>query len=330
MHTTDILSDEVNILFKNKSNAIAGNNKNTIDRLKRELVMNKYLYIMAIPVLLYYIIFHYYPLYGALIAFKRYDLAAGVWGSPWVGLDNFMKFFNSIYFARLIKNTLIINLYMLIFEFPAPIILALLLNEVRSKKYKSVVQTVSYLPHFVSMVVICGMIVDFCSREGMITQFLGLFGMEQTNLLVEPKYFRTIYVTSAVWQQIGWSSIIYLGCLSGIDDQLYEAATVDGAGRFRKAISITLPGIMPMIITMFIMRIGNALTIGFEKIMLLYNQNTMEVADVMSTYVYRNGLLEGTDFSYTTAVGLFNSIVNFMLLVIANAMSKKFTQQSLW
>lgn len=318
------------ILLTNNSSVIKSNKKGVSYRIKRDIVMNKYLYIMAIPVLLYYLIFHYFPLYGALIAFKRYDIAAGVWASPWIGFDNFKKFFDSIYFARLMRNTLTINLYMLIFEFPMPIILALLLNEVRCKRFKSLVQTVSYLPHFVSMVVICGMIVDFCAREGMVTKFLTLFGLEAKNLLIIPEYFRTIYVTSAIWQQVGWSSIIYLGCISGIDDQLYEAATIDGAGRFRKAISVTVPGILPMIIVMFIMRIGNALTIGFEKIMLLYNQNTMEVADVMSTYVYRNGLLVGVDFSYTTAVGLFNSAVNFLLLITANALSKKITEQSLW
>ncbi len=301
-----------------------------LQRMKRELVMNKYLYIMAIPIVAYFVIFHYMPLYGAIIAFKDYDVGKGIWGSAWVGFKHFKTFFTGMYFGRLLKNTLIINFYMLIFEFPAPILLALMLNELRSRKFKSVVQTVSYLPHFISMVVICGMIVDFCSREGVVTNILVMLGMERTNILVDPKYFRAIYVISGIWQQVGWGSILYLSALSGIDAELYEAASIDGAGRFQKLLHITLPSLVPIIMVLFIMRIGQVMNVGFEKIILIYNQNTMEVADVISTYVYRKGLLEGTEYSYTTAVGLFNSVLNFILLVSANFASKKLTKNSLW
>lgn len=304
--------------------------RNTLGRARRELIMNKYLYIMAIPIVAYFFIFHYMPLYGAIIAFKDYDIGKGIWGSEWVGFKHFITFFKSMYFGRLIKNTLILNLYMLIFEFPAPIILALLLNELRSPKYKRVVQTVSYLPHFISMVVICGMIVDFCGREGIVTNLFVALGMEPQNLLVNPDYFRSIYVVSGIWQSVGWGSILYLSALAGIDAELYEAASIDGAGRFKKMLHITLPNLVPIIMVLFIMRVGQAFTVGFEKIILLYNQNTMEVADVISSYVYRRGILEGTEYSYTTAVGLFNSVLNFILLISANYASKKLTKNSLW
>lgn len=298
-------------------------------RIQVELVKNRYLYLMALPVIIYYLIFYYGPMYGAIIAFKKFDIAKGIWGSPWVGFEYFSQFLNSMYFWRLIKNTLLLNYYLLIFEFPAPIILALLLNELRNKRFKSLVQTITYLPHFISTIVICGMIMDFCSRDGIITNILMLFGLPKTNLMLVPEYFRSIYVSSSMWQQVGWGSIIYLSALSGIDEQLYEAATIDGAGRFRKIWNITLPGLRSIIVILLIMRIGQALNVGFEKIILLYNANTYEVADVISTFVYRKGL-EGFEFSYTTAVGLFNSVVNFILLVAANNICKKLTDSGLW
>jgi putative aldouronate transport system permease protein len=285
---------------------------------------------MAAPVIAYYILFHYAPLYGAVIAFKNFEISKGIWGSQWVGLRHFQDFFNSIFFVRLMRNTLLINLYNLIFGFPAPVILALLLNEVRCKRYKSVVQTVSYLPHFISIIVICGMIVDFFSKDGIITTILSVFGAEAGNMLVHPEYFRRIYVSTDIWQGVGWGSIIYLSALSGIDSELYEAASIDGAGRFQKFLRVTLPGLIPIITILFILRVGQALNLGFEKIILLYNQNTWEVADVISSYVYRKGLLENGSYSYTTAVGLFNSVVNFVLLITANHIAKKLTSNSLW
>ena len=316
-------------MFKGALKVKKAGKGSVLQRMSKELAMNKYLYIMAAPVILYYLIFHYVPLYGAMIAFKDYDIVKGVLGSSWVGFKNFYDFFNSIYFTRLFSNTIIINLYMLIFGFPAPIILALCLNEVKNKVYKSTVQTISYLPHFISMIVVCGMIVDFCSRDGIVTQLLTVFGVPDTNLLAEPSNFRSIYVLSDIWQQVGWGSIIYLSALSGIDAELYDAASIDGAGRFRKLMAITLPSLVPIITILFILRIGALLNVGFEKIILLYNQNTMEVADVISSYVYRKGLLE-MNYSFSTAIGLFNSSINFILVIGANFISNKLTKNGIW
>lgn len=228
------------------------------------------------------------------------------------------------------RNTLLISFYQLIFAFPAPIILAILLNELRSEKFKRTVQTIIYLPHFISMVVICGMIYSFVFRDGVITDIMVLFGMDRTNMLGEPQYFRTIYTASGIWQGVGWGTIIYLSALTSIDPQQYEAAIVDGAGRFQQMWYVTLPGIIPTIITMFILQLGKVMSVGFEKIILLYNPNTYEVADVISSYVYRMGLSEGTQFSATTAIGLFSSAINFTLIVLANTLSKKLNNSSLW
>ena len=285
---------------------------------------------MAIPVIAYYIIFQYGPMYGATIAFKQFDIVKGIWDSPWVGFKYFKEFFESFYFERTLRNTLVISLYQLVLGFPAPIIFALLLNELRNQRFKRAVQTITYLPHFVSTVVICGMIYDFVSRDGFITDLFVLLGGERTNLLGQPQYFRAIYVLSGIWQEVGWGTIIYLSALSGIDMEQYEAARIDGAGRFRQLINITLPGIMPTVIILFILRLGQMMSVGFEKIILLYNPNTYETADVISSYVYRKGLGESFQFSFTAAVGLFNSVINFALLIAANQISKKVSETSLW
>ena len=299
-------------------------------KLAREFKLNKYLYLMAIPVIAYYIIFQYGPMYGATIAFKQFDIVKGIWDSPWVGFKYFKEFFESFYFERTLRNTLVISLYQLVLGFPAPIIFALLLNELRNQRFKRAVQTITYLPHFVSTVVICGMIYDFVSRDGFITDLFVLLGGERTNLLGQPQYFRAIYVLSGIWQEVGWGTIIYLSALSGIDMEQYEAARIDGAGRFRQLINITLPGIMPTVIILFILRLGQMMSVGFEKIILLYNPNTYETADVISSYVYRKGLGESFQFSFTAAVGLFNSVINFALLIAANQISKKVSETSLW
>lgn len=285
---------------------------------------------MVLPVLAYYIIFCYGPMYGAIIAFKNFDISKGIWGSDWVGAKHFVDFFNNVHFSRLLKNTFLISFYQIFWGFPAPIIFALLLNEIRHNKFKRVVQTATYLPHFVSMVVICGLIQSFVGRDGIITDILVSFGMERTNMLLKPEYFRTIYVSSEIWQQVGWSSIIYLSALSGIDQQLYEAATVDGAGRFKQALHVTLPGILPTVITMLILRLGQVMSVGFEKIILLYSPITYETADVISSFVYRKGLGESFQYSFTTAVGLFTSLINLLLVVISNKMSKKISGTGLW
>ncbi|AEE95362.1 ABC transporter permease [Mahella australiensis] len=302
---------------------------NKWDIIRKDLVKNRYIYIMLLPVVTYYIVFHYVPLYGAQIAFRDFSPSRGIWGSRWVGFKYFEEFFNSYYFGRLLRNTVLISLYDLIFGFPAPIILALLLNEVKNNIFKRTVQTVTYLPHFISLVVICGMIIDFLARDGLVNNMLNRFGIESIPFMIKPEWFRTVYVASNIWQGIGWGSIIYLAALSNIDPQLYEAATIDGAGRFRQALHVTLPGILPTIVIMLILRLGQMLNVGSEKILLLYNTSTYETADVISTFVYRKGILEAS-YSYSTAVGLFNSVINFALLVTANFISRKATETSLW
>ena len=268
-------------------------NKNTgfFKRLSKDLVRNKNLYIMLLPVILYYLIFCYFPFYGAQIAFRNFKPRAGILGSEWVGLANFKAFFTGVFFTRLVRNTLSINILNLIIGFPAPILLALLLNEVRNIRFKKAIQTVSYLPHFISTVVVCGMIMQFVSTEGFITKLMTLFGFSQNNLLTNPGMFRPIYISSEIWQGLGWGSIIYIAAISGINTELYEAATIDGAGRFKQVLNVTIPGILPTIITMLILRIGTMMNVGYEKIILLYNPSIYSTAYVISTYVYRKGMM---------------------------------------
>ncbi|KRF41832.1 ABC transporter permease [Paenibacillus sp. Soil787] len=298
-------------------------------RFKRDFLLNKYLYLMMVPVLAYYATFHYAPMYGALIAFKEYTPNKGILGSAWVGFQHFNDFFSSYYFWRILKNTVIISLYSLIFEFPAPIILAILINELTNKRFQRFVQTVTYMPYFISLIVIAGMIKDFTNNGGLINNFLTYFGANDTAMLQKPEMFRTIYILSEIWQKIGWESIIYLAALMGIDQEQYEAAKIDGANRIRQIWHITLPGILPTIAIMFILRMGNLLNVGFEKIILLYNPSTYDTADVISSFVYRKGLIE-FGWSYSSAVGLFNSVINLALLITANKISKKISENSLW
>ena len=298
-------------------------------RVRQNFMQYKLVYILSIPIIVYYIIFHYLPMFGICVAFQDYRPAKGVLGSKWVGLKHFQSFFESVYAGRLIRNTLLINLYTLIFGFPAPILLALLINEVKFTPFKKTVQTISYMPHFISVVVICGLLADFCSTTGILTTITTLFGAERTNLLNEPGLFRTIYVGSGIWQSIGWGSIIYLATLSGTDPNLYEAAVIDGAGRFQQAIHITLPTLIPLIVLQLIMRMGQMFSVGYEKIILLYNGLTYETGDVISSYVYRRGLQSG-EFSFGTAVSLFNSVCNIVLLVAANYISGRLTNDSMW
>lgn len=295
----------------------------------RRVKKNKYLYLLFFLPFCYYIIFHYWPMYGIIIAFKDYNIVKGIIGSPWVGFEHFKKFLFDPYFWKLVRNTLLINIYGLIWSFPAPIILALLLNEVRNQKFKRFVQSVSYLPHFISTVVVCGMIVNFLSTDGLINNLLGSFGIKPMQFLMLPEWFRTIYIGSGIWQGVGWGSIIYLAALSAVDEELYEAAIIDGANRWKQLIHITIPSIKPTISVMLIMNLGRLMSIGFEKIILLYTGPTYETADVISTYVYRRGLL-GSDFSYATAVSLFQSLVGLILLYSANRVSKSIGETSLW
>lgn len=290
----------------------------------------RYLYLMLLPVIVYYIIFHYVPMYGAQIAFKDFNPYQGFWDSQWVGLKNFELLFTGPYFWRLLRNTLIISFYSLIFGFPAPIILALLLNEVRQERIKRTIQTVIYMPHFVSIVVVCGMISSFTAlRTGLINKIIVMLGGHAIQFMAEPGWFRTIYVSSGIWQEIGWGTIIYLAAIAGLDVALYEAAIVDGANRFQRIWHITLPSLLPTITILLILRLGHVMSVGFEKILLLYNDSTFETADVISTFVYRKGIM-GADFSFATAVGLFNSICNFLLIIFFNKVSRRVGETSLW
>lgn len=303
-------------------------------RLKKDLRRNYQAYLLFLPVLAFYLIFAYKPMYGILIAFKDYSPMKGILGSPWAansGMAHFISFFHSYYFVRLLKNTLIISITNLLVTFPAPIVLALLLNEVRSKKFKKTVQTLTYLPHFVSMVVICSMVQLFVSNTGFITQILSALGLVDgaTSLLSHSELFVPIYNISGLWQTVGWSAIIYMSALSAIDQELYEAARIDGANRWKQTLHVTVPGIMGTIIILLILRIGTIMSVGHEKIILLYNEEIYNTADVISTYVYRKGLLE-SNWSFSTAVGLFNSVINFVLVIGANKLSKKTTDMGLW
>jgi putative aldouronate transport system permease protein len=295
----------------------------------RDFRMNKWVYLMAVPVVAYYVVFCYGPMYGAIIAFKDFRGGLGIWGSPWVGLKHFISFFRTDSCWDLIRNTVLLSVYNLLFGFPAPIVFALLINEVRRERFKRVVQTVSYIPHFVSIVVVCGMVTEMTSSEGLINDVAALFGGTRENLLIKKELFRTIYVSSGIWTNIGWGSIIYLAALSNVDVQLYEAAIIDGANRFRQLWHITLPSITPTIIILLILDIGSLLSIGWEKVLLLYNPLTYDTADIIATFVYRRGL-EMSDFSFASAIGLMNSVVNLLLLYAANRISRMASRTSLW
>ncbi len=300
--------------------------KNT---LIKDFRMNKYKYLIILPVIIYLLIFHYKPMYGLIIAFKDFRVRVGFADSPWVGLKHFRTFFHDVYFFRLLRNTVSISGLSLLFGFPAPIILALLINEVRKEKFKRVIQTVTYMPHFISIVVVCGLIVAYTQSNGAINDVVAFFGGKRTNLLSREEMFYPIYIISGIWQTAGWSSIIYLAAIMGIDQEQYEAARVDGAGRLRQMISITLPGLKPTILVLFILQMGSILSVGYEKLLLLYQPLTYGVADVISTYVYRRGILE-TNYSYSAAIGLFNSVVNITFLLITNRISKKVNDTGLF
>ena len=298
-------------------------------RLWNVIYAHRYIYLMLLPVVMYYAIFHYGSMYGMIIAFKEYSVGKGILGSRWVGFENFKAFFGSYYFWRLLRNTLTINILNIIIGFPFPIIFALLLNELRSDRFKKSVQTFTYLPHFISMTVLCGMILDFFSTNGIINDIIEKFGVSRISFFTLPEWFRPIYIGSDIWQSFGWNSIIYIAALSGVDESLYEAATVDGAGRFRRVISVTIPGILPTVVIMFIMKFGHMMSLGAQKILLLYNPKIYDTADVISTFVYRQGLI-GAQYSYTTAVDMFSAVINVICLVSINALSRKVTESGLW
>lgn len=319
----------MSILQKEKPASIIPQKSSFGDRLLNDLKRNRRLYIMMLPVLIFYLLFHYVPMFGAIIAFKEYSPSLGILGSKWVGLMHFKEFFSSYYFGRILKNTILLSVYNIIFCFPAPIILALLLNELRSKTFLKVTQTIIYLPRFVSIIVICSLIKTFTYSDGLINDLLfPIFG-ERIPLLQEPKYFRPVYIISEIWQTVGWDSIIYMAALAGVDQELYEAAKIDGAGKIRQLFSVTLPSIAPTIVVLFIIKVGSMMNIGYEKVILLYNEVIYETADIISSFIYRKGLLDFS-WSYSSAVGLFNSLCSFILLFSANTISRKLTDNSLW
>ncbi len=291
---------------------------------------DRYLFLLISPVVAYYVVFHYVPMYGAIIAFKDFAPGKGILGSPWVGLENFRTFFDSFYFMRIVKNTFLLSLYTLLWGFPIPIIFALLLNELRSQLFKRSVQTISYLPHFISVVVVAGMIVKFASpNDGVVNKGLRAIGINPIDFLSQPEWFRTIFVASEIWQGFGWGAIIYLAALAGIDPSLYEASDVDGATRWQKAWFVTLPSLVPVMVILLILNVGNLMVVGFEKVLLLYSPATYETSDVIQTYIYRRGIISA-DYSLAAAIGLFNSTINLILLVTVNRLARRFSDTSLW
>jgi len=305
------------------------NNKSYIERFRIDFKRHKWKYFVVTPVLVWLILFCYKPMYGIIIAFQDFKVTRGISGSRFVGLYQFQRFFKDVYFTRLIRNTIVINVLQLLICFPAPIMLALMLNEIKSARFKRTVQTITYMPHFISIVVVCAILHNFFGANGLFPELMRNFGGDGRAMISQSKYFYPIYIGSDVWKGIGWNSIIYLAALAGIDQEQYEAARVDGAGRLRQLWYITLPGILPTIVMLLILNIGSLLSLGYEKVMLLYEPLTYEVADVISTYVYRKGL-ESAEYSYSTAINLFNSLINIILLVTANKISKKAGQSGLF
>ncbi|MBO5070114.1 MAG: sugar ABC transporter permease [Roseburia sp.] len=298
--------------------------------MKNNLRKHWIMYVMILPVLVYYIIFSYTPIYGLLLAFKDYKIKLGILGSPWVGFKYFEKFFNSYYFEMLIRNTLELSVYGFLVGFPLPIIFALMLNYLKSKYLRKTVQMVSYAPYFISTVVICGMISIFCdANTGIFNTLRNLVGLESVDFLSKAEWFKDIYVWTGVWQGLGWSSIIYISALAGVDYQLHEAAIIDGATKIQRMWHVDLPSIKPTIIMLLILNLGGLMSVGFEKSYLLQNALNQKESEIIATYVYKVGLVDH-DYGFSTAVGLFNTIINLILLITANTVVKKVTDESLF
>lgn len=312
-----------------KNNINIKERKFTRKSIKRDFKTNWSLYLMLLPLIAFFAVFAYAPMGGVIMAFENYKPKLGLLKSDWIWFQNFKDFFSSVFAGRVIRNTLIISFLQLIICFPAAIIFALLLNELKENLFKKSVQMITYMPYFISMVVIAGIIVDFTKSTGVISQIVALFTGSAENLLAKPKAWRPIYILSDLWQGLGFSSIIYVAALSGIDQELYEAAQLDGANRWKQTLHITIPGIANTIIIMLILRIGSLMSVGQEKTILLYNNQILETADIISSFVYRKGLQE-FNYGYSTAVSLFNSVVNTVLIVFANTLSRKYSETSLF
>lgn len=300
-------------------------------RLKRDLRINKELYLILLVPLIWYVIFKYIPMYGTLMSFQNYNMRLGISGSEWVGLENYRRFFSDPYFSRDIWNTISLSLKGIVVGFPIPIILALLINELTNKTFTKFVQTATYIPHFISMVVICGMLKVFLAKDGVISSMVSLFpGVSiKESLLNNANLFATIFIGSDIWQEAAWGSIIYVAAIAGIDQQLYEAAEIDGAGKFRQMLCVTLPCLVPTIIIMLILRVGAVFTTNNEKILLLINSLNAEKAETLSYYIYKKGITNA-DYSLSAAAGLFNSIINFVFVIATNFISKHVSETSLW
>lgn len=304
--------------------------KKEVSWRKMCLKRNKDLYFMLIPGLIFLIVFKYTPMYGIIIAFLDYNIFAGIGGSEWIGMNNFIKLFGNIEFYQVFTNTLLISIYKLVFYFPIPILLAIVLNEVRSMAYKKTVQTIIYLPHFLSWVIVSGLCINILSTSnGIINNLIVAFGGTPISFMMSNDWFRTVIVGSSIWKEAGWGTIIYIAAIAGIDQEIYEAARVDGAGRIRQIMHITLPGLTSTIVLLFIMRLGNMLDAGTEQILMLYNPVVYDSGDVIGTYVYRMGIGK-MDYSFSTSVGLFESIIGFILVVTGNSLSRKLVHKSIW
>ena len=299
----------------------------------REIVRNfsrdRYLYVMTAVGIVWFVLFQYVPMYGIIVAFKRFDIVGGIWRSPWVGFHNFQLFFESPYFFRSIRNTVLLGFYSIVWGFWTPIALALLLNEVRSSVYKRFVQTISYLPHFIAIVIIVGIMRDLFSHNGLVNHVLKIFGRPPIYFFSRPEWFRPLYIGSSIWQSVGFSSIIYLAVISGINPELYECAAIEGANRFHMVRFITLPALLPTMMILLILSTIRIINVGFEKVYLMYSPAIYETADVIQTYVYRVGL-EGGQISFSSAVGLFNSVIALLFMVTVNWIARRVSTYSLW
>ena len=304
--------------------------KSYLAYVKKRFRLDWQLYIFLLPAIIYFILFHYIPIYGVQIAFKDFIEVKGITGSPWVGFEHFERFFSSYQFWNLLKNTILLSLYSLLWSFPCPIILAMLLNQVQNSRFKKLVQTVTYAPHFISVVVLVGMLQLFLSPSiGFVNNIIKLLGGDAIPFLSDPKWFRTIYIGSGIWQGTGWGAIIYIAALAGVSPELYDAAKVDGATRFQIIKNIDFPSILPTAVILLIMNAGSIMNVGFQKVFLMQNDQNVRISEVISTYTYKLGLVQ-TQYSYSAAVGLFNSVVNIILLSIVNFVAKKVTETSLW
>jgi len=305
------------------------NKKGFWKKLKLDFKNHWQIYLMAVPVILYFAIFNYAPMVGIIMAFQKYQIRKGIFGSQFVGMTNFMRFFSGPYFWRTLRNTLLISLYGLLLSFPLPIVFALCLNEVRNTRFKKIVQTISYLPYFISVVVVVSILFDFGKSNGILTQLAMKFGWSGGAIIASDKWFRTLYIGSNLWQHLGYNSIIFISALAAIDPTLYEAARIDGANRWQQTLHVTIPGSASTIVVLLILRLGQIMGVGYEKIILMYGPSTYETGDVIASYVYRTGILDG-DYSYSTAVNLFNSVVNLIVLWTANTISRKVNETSIW